>query len=500
LASDPANLNPLFLHQDAASVEQQVARLSFEPFIDFDPAGREIPELLSRVPSQGNGDLSRDGRTIVYRLRPGIRWSDGVVVTSDDVLFTLRAILDPRNPVPSREGYDLIDRARARGPHVVVFHLKHAWAPAVDTFFSYGYRPQFVLPEHVLSKQAPLAQAPFNAAPLVGDGPYKFIAWRRGESLLYVANPRYWRGAPKTKRLDIRIIPDVATNLVLLQSRELDWNLIAPVQQNVLRSHRDIVYRYEPTSVVAGLVLNLSRAPLNDARVRRALAMAIDRGSISRKITLGRYPVTDVIQPRFSWAFDPAVKEPGYDPAGADKLLDATGWRRGPDGMRSKAGEALTLLYVQFKETATGMRVATMVQAELRQRGIDVQLKTITNQQLFLPSTGVLASGNFDLAYVPFTMGSDPDDSSILRCGAPSNYMRYCNHAVDALETAALASPSHPTRKALYGRIERLVAADVPILFLFDANYIYAYREALAGFFPNAFLPTWNAYSWRLTQ
>jgi peptide/nickel transport system substrate-binding protein len=500
LASDPANLNPLFLHQDAASVEQQVARLAFEPFVDFDPAGHEVPELLLRVPSQANGDLSRDGRTIVYRLRPQVRWSDGVPVTSDDVLFTLRAILDPRNPVPSREGYDLIDRAQARGPHVIVFHLKHAWAPAVDTFFSYGYRPQFVLPAHVLRKQEPLAQAPFNAAPTVGDGPYTFVAWRRGESLLYVANPLYWRGPPKTKRLDIRIIPDVATNLVLLQSRELDWNLIAPVQQNVLLPHRDIVYRYEPTSVVAGLVLNLSRAPLNDLRVRRALAMSIDRDAVSRKITLGRYPVTNVIQPRFSWAFDPSVKEPGYNPAGADTLLDASGWRRGSDGMRSKAGVPLSLLYVQFKETATGMRVATMVQAELRQRGIDVQMKTITNQQLFFPLTGVLASGNFDLAYVPFTMGSDPDDSSILGCGAPSNYMRYCNSAVDSLETAALASPSRTARKILYGRIERLVAQDVPIVYLFDANYIYAYRKALAGFYPNAFLPTWNAYNWRLTQ
>jgi len=276
--------------------------------------------------------------------------------------------------------------------------------------------------------------------------------------------------------------------------------LIAPVQQNVLRSHRDIVYRYEPTSVVAGLVLNLSRPPLNDIRVRRALAMAIDRNAISRKITLGRYPVTDVIQPRFSWGFDPSVKEPGFDPAGSDKLLDAAGWPRGSDGMRSKNGTALSILYVQFKETATGMRVATMVQAELRQRGIDVQMKTISNQQLFLPSTGVLASGNFDVAYVPFTMGSDPDDSSILGCGAPSNYMRFCNRAVDALEKAALAAPGHTARKILYGRIERLVAADVPIVYLFDANYIYAYRTALTGFYPNAFLPTWNAYNWKLTQ
>mgnify|MGYP001302929323 CR=1 FL=1 len=498
LASDPANLNPLFLHQDAASVEQQVARLSFEPFIDFDPAGREIPELVSRVPTESNGDLSRDGRTIIYRLRPQVRWSDGVAVTSADVIFTLRAILDPRNPVPSHEGYDLIDRAEARGPHVVVFHLKHAWAPAVDTLFSYGFRPQFVLPAHVLRNQVPLAQAAFNAAPSVGDGPYRFVSWRRGESLLYVANPRYWRGSPKTKRLDIRIIPDVATNLVLLQSRELDWNLIAPVQQDTLQSHTDIAYRYVSTGVVAGLTLNLSHAPLNDVRVRRAIAMAIDRLGISRKITLGRYPITDAIQPRFSWAFDPSVKEPQYDPAGADRLLDEAGWRRGADGMRRRAGAALTLVYVQFRETATGMRVATMAQAELRQRGIDVAIKTVSNQQLFFPVTGELASGNFDLAYVPFTMGSDPDDSSILGCSAPSNYMRYCNPQVDKLETTALASPSRSARKILYGRIERIVAGDVPIVYLFNANYIYAYRKDLRGFYPNAFLPTWNAAGWHL--
>jgi len=471
LASDPANLNPLFLHQDAASVEQQVARLSFEPFIDFDPAGREIPQLLLRVPSQKNGDLSPDGRTIVYRLRPQVRWSDGVPVTSADVLFTLRAILDPRNPVPSHEGYDLIDRAQARGPHVVVFHLKHAWAPAVDTFFSYGFRPQFVLPEHVLRAQAPLARAAFNAAPTVGDGPYRFVAWRRGESMLYVANARYWRGSPRAQRLDIRIIPDPATNLVLLQSRELDWNLIAPLQQTTLRSTADIAYRYVPTGVVAGLTMNLSHAPLNDVRVRRAIAMSIDRAGISRKITLGRYPVTDAIQPRFSWAFDASVREPQYDPGGADRLLDGAGWRRGPDGMRGKDGKPLTLVYVQFKETATGVRVATAAQAMLRKRGVDVEMKTISNAQLF---------------------------SSILRCGAPSNYMRYCNSRVDRLEAAALISPSRIERKALYAQIERIVAADVPILYLFNANYIYAYRKELAGFYPNAFLPTWNAAGWRL--
>jgi peptide/nickel transport system substrate-binding protein len=502
LAADPTNLNPLFLHQDASSVEQQVARLAFEPFIDLDARGRQIPALITRIPSVENGDLSRDGRTIVYHLRPQVRWTDGVPVTSADVLFTLHAILDPRNPVPSHEGYDLIDSAYEKDAHTVVFHLKHAWAPAVSTFFSYGFRPQFVLPKHVLEKETPLAQAPFNAAPAVSDGPYKFVSWTRGESLSYVANSQYWRGAPKIARLDIRVIPDPQTNLVMLRSGQLDWNLIAPVQQRTLDGAEGVAFRYVPTAVVAGLVFNLSHPPLDDPRVRRALAMSIDRESISTKITLGRYPVTNALQPQFSWAYDPAVKEPGYNPAAADALFDAAGWRRESGAVRRKNGKALSLVYVQFPESMTGVHVATAVQAQLRARGVDVEVKSISNAQLFLPSSrgGTLASGQFDFAYVPFTMGADPDDSSVLMCGAVTNYMRYCNAEVDALERRALSATSQSERKALYARIERLVAADVPILYLFNADYIYAYRTRLRGFHPNAFLPTWNAVQWSLQQ
>jgi len=500
LAADPTNLNPLFLHQDASSVEQQVARLSFEPFIDLDPQGREIPALIDRIPTIENGGVSADGRTIVYHLRSGVKWSDGAPVTSEDVLYTLHAIMDPRNPVASREGYDLIDRATARDSHTVRFHLKHAWAPAVATLFSYGFRPQFVLPAHVLRKQEPLAQAAFNAAPSVGDGPFTFVKWTRGEGLAYEANASYWRGKPRAPRLDIRVVTDPSTNLVMLGAGQLDWNLIAPSQQATLRGRSGIAYRYVSTAVVAGLVFNLSHPPLDDVRVRRALAMLVDRDSISEKITLGRYPVTNMLQPQFSWAFDKRIREPQYDTKAADAALDAAGWKRGAGGIRSKSGKPLALTYVQFPESSTGVRVATAVQAMLREHGVDVSIKSISNAQLFLPESrgGTLASGNFDMAYVPFTMGADPDDSSVLACKAPSNYMRYCNKTVDALERRALASPSQNDRKVLYAQIGGIVARDVPILYLFNANYIYAYRSSLGGFSPNAFLPTWNAANWSI--
>ncbi|MBV8117828.1 MAG: hypothetical protein JOZ01_07600, partial [Candidatus Eremiobacteraeota bacterium] len=364
---------------------------------------------------------SADGRTLVYHLRRGVKWSDERDVTSADVLFTLRAILDPANPVRSHEGYDLIDRATAPDARTVIFHLRHPWAPAVTTYFSYGPSPQLVLPAHVLAHERPLARAPFNAAPTVGDGPYRFESWTRGEGLRYAANSSYWRGRPRVTHLVVRIVPDPSTNLLLVQSGQLDWNLLAPPQVALLRGRPEFAFVKVPTAVVAGLAFNTRHAPLDDARVRRAIAASIDRAAITRKITLGIYAVTDMIQPRFSWAFDPAVREPAYDPAAADALFDAAGWHRGNDGIRRKGGRQFELVYVQFPESITGVRVATAVAASLRERGVVVNVKAVANAQLFLPRTGVLARGTFDLAYVPWTMGADPDDSSVLTCGAPSN-------------------------------------------------------------------------------
>lgn len=498
LAADPTTLDPLFAHPDAASVEQQVARLMFEPFIDLDAHNRPVPELLSVIPTTANGGVSPDDRTITYHLRPNVCWSDGVPVTSADVLFTLHAILDPRNPVLSHEGYDLIDRAWAPNAHTVVFHLQRAWAPAVMTYFSYGFSPQFVLPAHVLRGETPLAQAPFGAAPSVVDGPYRFVSWVRGDRIELAANPRYWRGRPHVAHLDLRIVADPQTNLVLLRSGEIDWNLLAPVQWAVVRGTPHVKFVRVPTAVVAGISMNAAHPPLDDVRVRRAIAMSIDRAGITRRITLGQYLVTNMLQPVFSWAFDPSVREPAYDPHAADALLDAAGWRRGSDGVREKDGKRLDLVYVAFPETASGVRVAAEVQQELLARGISVEIKSISNAQLFMPVTGTLARGAYDLAYVPWTMGADPDDSTVLRCGAASNYMHWCDRSVDALERRALAATSQRERKSLYARIARIVAAQVPILYLFDAQYIYAYRDRLRGFHPNAFLPTENAYDWSL--
>ncbi|MBC5810959.1 MAG: peptide ABC transporter substrate-binding protein [Candidatus Eremiobacteraeota bacterium] len=496
VSADPSSLHPLFAHADAGNVEQQLAHLAFEPFFDLDASGKPVPELLTLVPTVANGGLSRDGRTIVYHLRR-VNWSDGVPLTSADVLFTLRAILDPNNSVASREGYDLIDRAEALDPHTVRFHLKRAWAPAVATFFAYGTSPQYVLPAHVLRGRAALARSPFAAAPAVGDGPFTFVEWRRGDRLVYRANARYWRGEPRVKRLEIGIVPDPQANLNLLRAGSLDFNLLAPAQIALVAGTAGIGFVDVPTALIAGLALNTARAPLDDRRVRRALAASLDRGAISRKITLGKYPVSDSDRPRFSWAYDGSIRQPRYDPAAADAALDGAGWRRGADGIRYKNGKPLALVYVQFPESTTGVRVAAFAQRQLHERGFDVTVKSVSNAQLFLPQTGLLASGRFDVAYVPWPMGADPDDRFVLGCErAERNYMHYCDARVARLQADAVRAPDQARRRADYAAQDRIVAEDVPIVYFFNPSYVYAYRTRLRGFAPNAFSPTWNAYAW----
>ena len=501
IAADPSTLDPLFAKPDANGVEQQLAHLAFAPFIDIDERGRSFPVLITTIPTVRNGGISADGRTLTYHLQPRARWQDGQPVTARDVLFTLRAIMDDRNPVRSRAGYELIARAVAPDAHTVVLTLRRRWAPAVATFFSYGTAPQFVLPAHAFASVAPLATLPFSAAPL-GDGPYELRSWQRGERLVYQRNPNYWGTPAKTPRIDVHVVPDPGTNLTLLQSKAIEWNLIAPLQQPVLAKDPAIAYRYVPLALVVGIALNLAHPPLDDVRVRRALAASIDRRFISDRITLGRYPPIDSDQPLSSWAYDPRTRQPAYDPAAADRLFEAAGWRRGRDGLRAKNGHALALTYVQFPESTTGVRTATVVQSELHARGVALTIKSVSNAQLFLPASqgGLLATGQFDMAYVPWPMGADPDDSFLVTCHGAANIMRYCNFALDALEAQALSAPARAARQTLYARIQAELAADVPIVFLFDPSYVYAYRNALTGFAPNAFAPTWNAGAWQLVN
>jgi peptide/nickel transport system substrate-binding protein len=494
ISEDPHSLDPILAQNDD---EHQVARLMFDLLLDVDDKGRLIPALATSVPTRANGGVSSDGRTITYRLRRGVVWQDGAPFTSRDVRYTWQAIVDKRNDVPSTHGYDLITSVETPDALTAVIHLRHAWAPAVATLFTYGATPMEILPAHLLESAGPVRESAFNQHP-VGTGPFVLTSWKRGEELTFARNPLYFRGVPRARAVVAREVPDINTDLVMLRAGQLDWSLLSPAQRLALGPNSNVKIVYAPFAGFGAIAFNCRKPPFDDVRMRRAIALAIDRKRLSDGITNGQYPVTDSDQPVFSWAYDPTARLPAFDASAADRSLDALGWPRGPDGLRRKNGALLGLHFVTFPEGDTAVRTAEYVQAMLRARGVTVDVKKISIAQFYLPKTegGLLLSGTFDMAYIAWRTGADPDDSNIVTCGGVSNYAGYCSTKVDALEEQALSAPSLPMRKRLYSAIQHALATDVPYDFLYAPKYGFAAQPGLTGLRPSPFSPTWNAWEW----
>ncbi|MDQ2818630.1 MAG: peptide ABC transporter substrate-binding protein [Candidatus Eremiobacteraeota bacterium] len=496
ISEEPHSMNPVLAQNDD---ERQIAHLMFDLLIDVDERGRQIPALALAVPTVANGGVSRDGRTITYHLRRGVRWQDGAPFSSRDVRFTWRAIMAKESNVQSVHGYDIITAIDTPDDHTAVVHLAHAWAPAVATFFTYGTNPMPIIPAHLLEGKGPLRESGFDTHP-VGTGPYVLREWDRGNRLTFEANPRYFRGTPKTPTIIAQEVPDLNTALTMLRGGQLDWSLLSPAQRLSLGAARGLHFVYAPFSGFGAIAFNCRKPPFDDPRMRRAIAAGIDRHRLSSSITAGQYPVTDSDQPPFSWALDKTVRLPAYDAAAADRSLDALGWRRGRDGRRRKDGRELSVVFVTFPEGDTAVRTAEYVQQMLRDRGVSASVKKVTVTQFYLPKSerGLLLSGGFDMAYIAWRTGEDPDDSDIVTCRGPSNYAGYCSAYVDALEARALATNDRVKRKALYSAIARALAFYLPYDYLYAPQYSFAARDGLGGFDPSPLSTTWNAYAWSM--
>ncbi len=498
ISASPHTLNPILNTQQE---DAWLGSLAFDLLVTADGQGNLVPQLAAEVPTTRNGGISRDGLTIAYKLRRNVRWHDGAPFTSADVAFTYRAIMDPRTNMESRVGYERIARVETPDRYTVVFHLKEKWAPFVRTVFSEGASAFRILPEHLLGRVADINRADFNDHP-IGTGPYKFVRWQRGDRIEYVANDDYFGGKPHIRNVVVREIPDGTTAGILAQRHELDLLFTDSSTFAAHRNDPDLRAELLPENAFAAYELNTSRPPFDDARVRRAVAAAIDRASLVRKNTFGTGVLAYAdIPPRF-WAAAPPRDPNRYDPAAADGMLDAAGWRRGPDGMRAKDGRRLQVELTEYAGSATLRNEDVQVQAELRAIGIDATIRTYALATYYGPADagGILKGGKFDLAAYGWLSGIDLDDSALFTCAqrAPSgnNGSRYCSPEMEAAQRAALSTYDDTARRAAYARIEALLARDVPELFLY-----YVQRRTLAN--PDLRRPTgnfvelwWNVGAW----
>ena len=497
---EPATLNPVLA---TLATESDVFNLVFDGLFRHDAAGRLVPDLATRVPTRENGDVSADGRTITYHLVRNARWHDGVPVTSEDVKFTWEAIVDPRNIISNRNPYEEFERVDTPDAATVVVRMKRPWAPMLDAAFS-DYPQGAIVPAHLLRGAGNLNRDPFNAAP-VGSGPYRFVSWQRGVSMTFAANPAYFRGPPSIARITWRFVPSDNTIAAELRAGELDFvDSLQPAPYAQLGAVAGLIPALGPSLGWEHLTFNTSREPLADQRVRRALCEAMDVRELYAKIAHGAGELGVGLQhPRSPWYLR-SLRPCLFDPAGAERLLDAAGWRRGPDGIRSKDGRPLAIVFGTPAGYVDREQTQILLQARWRSIGVATELRSYPLLLFNGPeqSGGILRGGKVDVALSASLQRTlDPSRISILSADAVpphgNNFAFWRNTRVTQLEDRAATTVDPARRKAAYDEIQRIVARDVPYVTIRWRETIAMHKLGLQGIQPPLVGSTyWNVNRW----
>lgn len=497
----PDNLNPLLGTQ---VIDTDLAMFWGAFLFSIDGTSEMRPELAVEVPTVENGGVSPDGLRITYHLRHGVRWQDGVPFTAADVVYSWRQVMNPRNDVGSRQGYDLVRGIATPDPYTLVVRLKSRWAPFVATFFAMSATTYGILPEHVLRRYASLDGAPFNALP-IGTGPFKIVSDDAGK-IRMVANGSYWRGRPRLDEIDYEVAPTDQAVLDLVREHKVDFyiNAAQALEPQLHGIRGTTVYLY-PFTRFTDLGFNLSRPQLRDVRVRRALAYATDRDQLITHVTHGVNLPANTDQPTFSWAHTDDVRKYPYNPRLAEQLLEQAGWRRRADGLRYRAGEPLRLVMVGFSGSTTTTEAEQWIRNQWREIGVDLVIRNYSSDRLYASQAegGIEQNGEFDVAFEEWANGVDPDESQLFLCAlrppAGWNIYHYCDPRLDAAESKALADYHRLSRKTDYARVQSLLADDLPIFVLWFQQRQDVVNVDLKDYEPaQAVSPFWNSWQWEI--
>lgn len=464
-----------------------------------DPENRLHPELATTIPTRANGGISPDGLTLTYHLRRGVRWQDGAPFGARDVIFTWHAIMNPHNNVVSRLGYDKVASMTALDPWTVQVRLRERYAPIVATLFAPGAVPMPILPAHLLTGLPDINHAAYNRLP-IGTGPFRVVAYDPGSKVILRANPLYWRGRPRLASIQYLVVPDENTVEVMLRSGELDAGLVYGEHAVELEHASGIRIVRQTANQNEYLAFNVRRPPLDDVRVRDAISQSLDRGFFVRAFEDGNGSVDASDQPPFSVWYDPHVRPVRYDPVAAARLLDAAGWRLGPDGYRSREGRRLQITLATIAGRDPDTKFGPYFQHVMRTLGIAVEVRPYPYNLFYAEksSGGILMNGRYDAALTGWVGGVDPDDASLWMCDQwpPNGYnvSFLCDPRIDAQERIALTSYDPDRRRRAYWRIQELLAQDAPVAFLSWVDLTYAVSRRVRNFAPGEFM--WDAWDW----
>ncbi|MGC1379505.1 MAG: ABC transporter substrate-binding protein [Candidatus Baltobacteraceae bacterium] len=489
---DPASLLPLIAtDQEIIAIDA----LFSQTLVGLSAENRDVPILVTRIPSRRNGDISPDGKQIIYHLRPDVRFADGVALTSADVAFTYRAIFDPRNRTTSIAPYRRIVSLTTPDAHTVVIRLREPWNAAVRALFAQADFVYGILPKHAFA-DTKVVGTPWENAPF-GTGPFRVKAWLRGDRIIFEPNP-YYRPRPKLAQIVLQIVPNLNSNFVALRSGAVDVGTLTAENVSQAEGIAGLRVLRIPENATRLLYLQTQAGPTRDIRVRRAIVRALDYTELADAWRHQFPAATSFLPPAIVHWKNVAIQPYTHDPAAAARELDTAGWRL-RQGVRYKGSVPLGGLIGVNSEDPINVRIATLVQAQLAALGMQFSIKANPTRIWFSPE-GLLRNGKASIVGETWVGGSDPEQSLNLRCvqavkGA-ENHSFYCSKRFEALFNDQARTPSEAQRDRDFNAIQSLVHHDVPIIPLYYEDRLLGVSKRVTGYRLNMLWIPVNPETW----
>jgi len=438
--------------------------------------------------------VSHDGLTITFHLRPDVLWHDGHPFDAGDVLFTYRSLIDPNVRTAYGGDFLLVRSIRSPDPHTVVVTYGEPFAPALA---SWGMG---MMPEHLL-KDTDLNTTDFSETP-VGTGPWRLEEWKRNETVTLRAFPDHFDSEAHITHIFKRIIPDETTVFLALQTQDVDASSLTPLQFARQTDGALFQKRYQkfrtPGFGYTYLGYNLTDPRFQDRRVRRAFDLAVDKEEIIRIVLLkmGRI-VTGPFVPR-SWAYDADVRDAGYDPEAARRLLKEAGWRdTDNDGWVDKDGAALCFTLLTNQGNDRRHKTAQLIQKYFAAIGVQAKIKVLEWSALL---SEFIDKKRFEAVLLGWSLSRDPDAHDIWHSSKTRegefNFISYKNTEVDDLLVRGRRSFDREERRRIYHRIHAILNEEQPVMFLYAADSLEAVSRRVRGITPAAAGIGYNLPKW----
>jgi peptide/nickel transport system substrate-binding protein len=454
IESSPANLDPR-IGTDAQS--EHIDSLLFDSLVRRDARFNVQPWVAASWETP-------DPLTYVFHLRGGVRFHDGRALTSKDVQWTMQSILNGSLITVKSQTYRNLDRVDAPDPLTAVFHMKK---PDVALLWNLSDGAIGIVPAG--------SGRDFGRRP-IGSGPFRFVSQEQDKEVVVERNPDYWAASPHIERVRFAVVPDSITRALELQKGSADAavNALSADQVYALRDDPNLRVEAGPGTILNYISFNTRDKALRDARVRRAIAFAINRPLIVHALWRDRARLAESLLPKEHWAWTGAVEAHDYNPAEANRLLDAAGFRRGKDGVRFH-------LTIKTSTDETSRTLAVVIQQELREVGIALDVRSFE----FATFYADIAKGAFQMYTLRWLGGNeDPDifryayaTASFPPHGANRGY--YSNPALDAMIAEAAAAPAQGERAAIYAKIQQTLASDLPAINLWYLDTVIVHNRRL---------------------